>query len=165
MSDSLWPHGLHSPWNSPGQNTGTGSLSLLQGIFLTEELNPGLPQCRWILYQLSHKGSPRILEWEAQEYWSGQPIPSPADLPDPGIESGSPALKVDSLPTELLETDLPESQTKQSELPASQWPLDQRQMGAASSVEKCLHLRFFQLNLWEQSPESSSPARPRVLAF
>ena len=39
---------------------------------------------------------------EAQEYWSGQPIPSPVDLPDPGIEPGSPALQVDSLPTELL---------------------------------------------------------------
>ena len=38
---------------------------------------------------------------EAQEYWSGQPIPSPADLPDPGIEPGSPALHVDSLPAEL----------------------------------------------------------------
>ena len=38
---------------------------------------------------------------EAQEYWSGQPTPSPADLPDPGIEPGSPALQVDFLPTEL----------------------------------------------------------------
>ena len=37
---------------------------------------------------------------EAQEYWSGYPIPSPADLPDPGIEPGSPALQADSLPTE-----------------------------------------------------------------
>ena len=40
-----------------------GSLSLLQGIFPTQGLNPGLLHCRWILYQLSHKGSPRILEW------------------------------------------------------------------------------------------------------
>ena len=38
---------------------------------------------------------------EAQEYWRGQPIPSPGDLPDPGIEPGSPALRVDSLPAEL----------------------------------------------------------------
>ena len=43
-------------WNSPGQNTGVGSLSLLQGIFPTQGSNPGLPHCRWILYQLSHKG-------------------------------------------------------------------------------------------------------------
>ena len=58
MSDCLRPHGLYSPWNSPGQNTAVGSLSLLQGIFPMQRLNPGLPHCRWILYQLSHKGSP-----------------------------------------------------------------------------------------------------------
>ena len=55
MSNSLWPDGL-SPWDSPGQNTGAGSLSLLQGIFPTQGSNPGLPHCRWILYQLSHNG-------------------------------------------------------------------------------------------------------------
>ena len=55
MSDSLQPHGLYSPWNSPGQNTGVGSLSLLQVIFPTEGSNPSLPHCRWILYQLSHQ--------------------------------------------------------------------------------------------------------------
>ena len=43
---------------SPGQNTGVGSLSLLQGIFPTQGSNPGLPHCRWIPYQLSHKGGP-----------------------------------------------------------------------------------------------------------
>ena len=68
VSDSLQPHGLYSPWNSPGQNTGVGSLSLLQGIFPTQGLNPGLPHCRQILYQLSHKGSPRILEWVAHPF-------------------------------------------------------------------------------------------------
>ena len=52
-----------SSWNSPGQNTGVSSLSLLQGILPTQGLNPGLPHCRWILYQLSHKESPRIPEW------------------------------------------------------------------------------------------------------
>ena len=57
MSDSLRPHGLYSPWKSLGQNTGVGSLSLLQGIFPTQGSNPGLPHCRQILYQLSHKGS------------------------------------------------------------------------------------------------------------
>ena len=49
MSDSLQPHGLYSPWNSPGQNTGVGSLSLLQGIFQTQGSNPGLLHCRQIL--------------------------------------------------------------------------------------------------------------------
>ena len=61
MSDSLRPHALYSPWNSPGQNTGVGSLSLLQGIFPTQGWNPGLPHHRWILYQLSHQGSPILL--------------------------------------------------------------------------------------------------------
>ena len=46
---------LRDPWNSPGQNTGVGSLSLLQGIFPTQGSNPGLPHCRQILYQLSHE--------------------------------------------------------------------------------------------------------------
>ena len=60
-----------SPWNSPGQNTGVGSLSLLQGIFPSQGSSPGLPHCRWILYQLSHKGSPRILEWVAFPFSRG----------------------------------------------------------------------------------------------
>ena len=59
VPDRLWPHGLYSPWNSPGQNTGVGSPSLLQGIFPTQELNPGLPHYRGILYQLSNRGVPR----------------------------------------------------------------------------------------------------------
>ena len=59
MFDSLRPHGIYSPWNSPDQNTGAGSLSFLQGIFPTNRLNPGLPHCRRILYQLSHKRSPK----------------------------------------------------------------------------------------------------------
>ena len=127
VSASLGPHGLYSPWNSPGQNTrvafpfsrvpsqprdqtqvshnaggfftswatgkpkntGVSSLSLLQGIFLTQELNRGLLHCRQILYQLS----PRILEWVAYLFSSGSS--------QIGIEPGSLALKVDSLPTEL----------------------------------------------------------------
>ena len=54
VSNSLRPHGLYSSWNSPGQNTGVSSLSLLQEIFPTQGLNPGLPHCKQILYQLSH---------------------------------------------------------------------------------------------------------------
>ena len=53
---TLQPHRLYNPWDSPGQNTGVGSLSLLQEVFPTQGLNPGLPHCRQILYQLSHKG-------------------------------------------------------------------------------------------------------------
>ena len=84
VSDSLRPRGLYSPWKSPGQNTGVGSLSLLQGIFSTQRLNPGLPHCRQILYQLSYFVKSKNM-----------------DLPNPGIELGSPALQADSLPTEL----------------------------------------------------------------
>ena len=71
VSNSLWPLGLYTPWTSPGQNTGLGSLFLLQGIFSTQGLNPGLPHYRQILYQLSHKGSLRILEWVAYPFSSG----------------------------------------------------------------------------------------------
>ena len=65
MSDCLQPHGLYSPWNSPGQNTGvvalkqlssSSSLFLLQWIFPTQDLDWSLLHCRWILYQLSYQG-------------------------------------------------------------------------------------------------------------
>ena len=114
------------------KNTGVGSLSLLQQIFLTWKSNQDLQRCRWILYQLSYQGSPFFtVEKERkenevaqlcpslcypmdcslpgscfhgifrQEYWSGLPFPSPGDLPDPGIELGSPALQADALLSEL----------------------------------------------------------------
>ena len=63
VSNSLQPHGLYSAWNSPGQNTGVGSCSPLQGIIPTQGLNPGLLLCRRFLYQLSHEGSPFSLEF------------------------------------------------------------------------------------------------------
>ena len=93
VSDSLRPHGLYSPWNSPGQNTGVSSFSLLQGIFPTQGLKPGLLHCRQILYELSHQGSPRILEYVAYAFSSGSSRPR--------NRTESPALQVDSLPTEL----------------------------------------------------------------
>ena len=61
------PHGLHSPWNSPGQNTGVGIHSLLQGIFPTQGSNPGFPRCRKILHQLSHKGGPCLIHSSTRE--------------------------------------------------------------------------------------------------
>ena len=75
VSNSLRLHGLYSTWNSPGQNAGLGGLSLLQGIFPTQGSNPGIPQCRQILYQLSHQESPRILEWVAYSFSSGSSRP------------------------------------------------------------------------------------------
>ena len=58
MSHSSRPRGLYSPLNSPGQNTGVGSCSLLQQIFPIQGLNPHLLCCRWIPFCLSHQGSP-----------------------------------------------------------------------------------------------------------
>ena len=111
------------------KNTGVGSLSLLQWFFLTQESNQGLLHCRRILYQLSYQGShsvqfssvqslsrvrlcatpwtvahqvPLSMGFSRQEYWSGVPFPFPGDLPDPGIEPGSPPLQADSLPSEPL---------------------------------------------------------------
>ena len=75
VSNSLQPHRLYSPWSSPGQNIGVGSLSLLQRIFPTQESNWSLLHCRQILYQLSHKGSPRILEWVAYPFSRGSSQP------------------------------------------------------------------------------------------
>ena len=70
------PPGSSVPWgNSPGKNTGVCSLSVLQGIFPTQGSNPGLPHCRWILYQLSHQGSPRRLEWVAYAFSSRSSLP------------------------------------------------------------------------------------------
>ena len=73
----------------PGKNTRVGCCALLQGIFPTQGSNPGLPHCRQILYHLSHQGSP--------PGWSGYPIPSPVDLPNPGVKPTFPALAGGSL--------------------------------------------------------------------
>ena len=97
VSDSLQmdcsPPGSLVYGDFPGKITGVGCHALLQGIFPTRGSNPGLLHCGWILFHLSHQGSPRILEWVAYPFLGGSP--------DPGIEPGSPALQVDSLPAEL----------------------------------------------------------------
>ena len=94
MSDSLWPHRLYRTWNSPGQNTGMCSFSF--------PFSRGSSQLRdWI--QVFCIAGGFFTSWatrEAQKYWSEWSIPSP-DLPDPGIEPGSPALQADSLSMEL----------------------------------------------------------------
>ena len=74
MSNCLLPPWT-CPWNSPGYSTGVSSLSLLQGIFPTHGSDPGLPHCRQILYCLSHKGSPRTLEWVAYPFSRGSSPP------------------------------------------------------------------------------------------
>ena len=77
---TLWLNGLEParllcPWDSPGKNTEGGCHALLQGIFPTQGLNPGLPHCRRILYCLSHQGSPRIPEWVAYPFSRGTSWP------------------------------------------------------------------------------------------
>ena len=84
---------MYSPWNFPDQNTGVGSLSLIQGIFQPRDKTQVSPSAGGFFTSRARR--------EAQEYWSGKPMPSPGDLPDPGIELRSPALQVDTLPTML----------------------------------------------------------------
>ena len=74
VSSSLRLHGLYSPWNSPGQNTGVGSHSLLQGIFPTQGSNPGLPDCRLILFCMKHQGNP-YLKLENIQRLAPPPLP------------------------------------------------------------------------------------------
>ena len=73
--DSLWPHGLYSPWNSPGQKTGVGSLSLLQGIFPSQELEPRCPALPADSLPAEPQGSPRILEWVDYPFSRGSSRP------------------------------------------------------------------------------------------
>ena len=123
------PLGSSVHGDSSGKNTGVDCHAFFKRIFPTQGMNPGLLHCRQILYYLSHQGSPKRLvvvfqslsrvrffatpwtvvhqaplsmEFPRQECWSGLTFPSPGDLPDPGIEPGSPAFQAVSLPTELL---------------------------------------------------------------
>ena len=127
MSDSLRSHGLQPPrllrpWDFPGKSTGMGSHFLLQGNLPDSGIEPGSPALQadalpskppgkpqWSLSHIqffatlctvAHQG-PQSMGFFRQEYWSGFPFLPPGDLPDPGIEPGSPSLQVDSLPSEL----------------------------------------------------------------
>ena len=72
QSDSLQPHELYSPWNSPGQNTGVSSHALLRRIFPTQGLNPGLLHCKWILLPAEPEGKPSIYQITT---WPCNPTP------------------------------------------------------------------------------------------
>ena len=102
MSDSLWPHGLYSPCNSLGQNTGMGSCSLLWGIFPTQGWKPGLPHCWRILYQLSYQESPISRPWcdpwVGKICWRRDGLPTPVFLGFVGGSAGKePAYNVGGL--------------------------------------------------------------------
>ena len=91
---TLGPHGLYSPWNSPGQNTGVGSLAVLQEIFPIQGLNPGLPHCRATCSSPAEpQGKPKFTREDSHPFSSGS---SP-----PRNQTESAALQTDSLPTEL----------------------------------------------------------------
>ena len=104
---SLQPHGLYSPWNSPGQKTGTGAFPFSSGSSQARDQT-----------QISHIAGRFFTIWNTkifQEYWNRYPIPSPGDLPELWIKQGSPALQVDSLPAEL--TGEPKRPRLHSEMP------------------------------------------------
>ena len=84
------PDGLCSPWNSPGQNTGSGSSFPSPGDLPNQEIKLRSP-ARWAdSLPAEPEGRPK--------HWSGKTTPSPVDLPSPGIKPGSPASHADSLP-------------------------------------------------------------------
>ena len=105
VSDSLWPHGLlptrlFCSWDFPGKNTGVGHHSLLQRIFTIQESNPSSLHCRWILYHLSHQGSPNVYQirsdWISRSVVSDSLPPhesqharTPCPSPTPGVHSDS----------------------------------------------------------------------------
>ena len=77
-SPALRADSLSAELQGKPKNTGVGSLSLIQQIFLTQESNQGLLHCRLILYQLSYKGSPQIIQSyslkgkERKKWWQPQ---------------------------------------------------------------------------------------------
>ena len=106
MSNSVRPHRwqptrLPYPWDSPGKNTGVGCHFLLQCMKVKSE-SEVTQLCLTLSDPMdcSLPGS-SVHGFSRQEYWSGVPFPSTGDLPDPGIELGSPALQANSLPAEL----------------------------------------------------------------
>ena len=98
------PPGSPRLWDSPGKNTGVGYHFLLQCVKVKSESEaaqscPILSDPQTVVHQ-----APPSMGFSRQEYWSGVPLPSPGDLPDPGIEPWPPALQADSLLSENIQT-------------------------------------------------------------
>ena len=84
--DSCDPHGLYGAWNAPGQNTGVGSLSLLQGIFPSQGSNPGIkPRCPPLQ---AESGRPQFDSWVGNNCWTRDRLPTPIFLSFPGGSAG-----------------------------------------------------------------------------
>ena len=92
MSDSLRPHGLYSPWNSPCQKKKWVAFSFSRRIFPTQGSNPDLPHCRWILYHLRYQGSPSLSTAAAAKQFQScptlRPHRQPTRLPRPWDSPG-----------------------------------------------------------------------------
>ena len=93
VSDSLRPHGLYSPWNSPGQNTGVDSLSLSPEDLHNPGIEPRSPTLHVVSLTAEPPGKPK-------NTGVGSQFPSQGDLPSPGIKPGFPTLQADSLTAE-----------------------------------------------------------------
>ena len=88
VPDSLRPHGLYSPWNSPGQNTGVGSLSLLQQIFPNPGTEPRSPSFQVVSLPAEPQGEPSL---PSELKWSevAQPCPTLCDPVDCSLPGSS----------------------------------------------------------------------------
>ena len=99
MSNSLQPHGLYRWYNIPH---GILQIRILEWVVCPFSRGSSHSKDQTQVSCIAGRFFTSWAKREAQEYWSEYPIPSPADLPVPGIERGSPALQVGSLSTELL---------------------------------------------------------------
>ena len=94
-----------TPWTGcspPGSSVhGTIQVRILKWVHFPFSMGSSQPRDRTHISCIAGRFFTSWTTREAQKYWSGCPTPSPGDLPDPGIEPGSPALEADSLPTEL----------------------------------------------------------------
>ena len=80
---------LLRPWDFLGKSTGVGCHFLLQGLFLTQGSNPGLPHCRQTLYYVSHQGRrPWFNSWVRKIRWRRDSLPTPVFLDFPGGSDG-----------------------------------------------------------------------------
>ena len=117
MSDSLWPHGLYSPWNSLGQNTGVGKPFPSPGDLPNPGIEPRSPALQVDSLPQSHQEKWKKLsrvwlfatpwtipsrEFPRPEHWSGVALPFSRLLSNPGVEYRYPALRADSLQSEPL---------------------------------------------------------------
>ena len=107
MSNSVRPHRrqptrLRQPWDSPGKNTGVGCYFLLQCMTVKSESEVTLSHVQLFATPWTVAlQAPLSMGFSRQEYWNGLPFPSSRDLPNQGVEPGSPTLWTDSLLSEL----------------------------------------------------------------